>query len=91
MKKHIFYIGLAIVSFLWGLYNGYNRSNTHAPEMHPAEDPAESVQIDLVALERNRSRDQRHQEMMGLFREVLHMIKTNEQNKVAHSKEKDYN
>ena len=29
--------------------------------------------------------------MMGLFRDVLTMIKQNEQNKVAQSKEKDYN
>lgn len=87
MKKHIFYIGLAIAMFLWGLYNGYNRSNSNASQVHPPENQVESVQTDLVALERNSARDQRHQEMMQLFREVLQMIKTNEQNKVAHSTE----
>ena len=91
MKKHIFYIGLAIAMFLWGLYNGYNRSNTNASQVHPEQNQVEPVQIDMVALERNRSRDKRHEEMMGLFRDVLTMIKQNEQNKVAQSKEKDYN
>ena len=91
MKKHIFYIGLAIAAFLWGLYNGYNRSNTNASQVHQEENRVESVQIDMVALERNRARDKRHEEMMGLFRDVLTMIKQNEQNKVAQSKEKDYN
>ena len=91
MKKHIFYIGLAIAAFLWGLYNGYNRSNTNASQVHPQQNQVEPVQVDMVALERNRARDKRHEEMMGLFREVLTMIKHNEQKLVAQSKEKDYN
>ena len=77
--------------FLWGLYNGYNRSNTNASQMYPQQNQVEPVQVDMVALERNRARDKRHEEMMGLFRDVLTMIKQNEQNKVAQSKEKDYN
>lgn len=91
MKKHIFYIALAIAMFLWGLYNGYNRSNTNASQVYPQQNQVEPVQVDMVALERNRARDKRHEEMMGLFRDVLTMIKQNEQNKVAQSKEKDYN
>ena len=93
MKKHIFYIGLAIAAFLWGLYNGYNRSNTNASQVHPEQNQVEPVQIDMVALERNRSRDKRHEEMMGLFGEVLSLIKQDiaTQKQVAQSKEKDYN
>ena len=91
MKKHIFYIALAIAMFLWGLYNGYNRSNTNASQVYPQQNQVEPVQVHMVALERNRARDKRHEEMMGLFRDVLTMIKQNEQNKVAQSKEKDYN
>ena len=97
MKKHIFYIGLAIAAFLWGLYNGYNRSNTNASQVHPQQNQVEPVQVDMVALERNRKSDQRRDqvkdEMMILFGEVLSLIKQDiaTQKQVAQSKEKDYN
>ena len=97
MKKHIFYIALAVAMFLWGLYNGYNRSNTNASQVHQEENRTSSVQIDSVALERDRKSDQRRDqiqdEMMGLFGEVLSLIKQDiaTQKEVAQSKEKDYN
>ena len=97
MKKHIFYIGLAIAMFLWGLYNGYNRSNTNASEVHQEENRTSSVEVDSMALERDRKSDQRRDqvkdEMMGLFSEVLSLIKQDiaTQKEVALSKEKDYN
>ena len=97
MKKHIFYIGLAVVMFLTGLYNGYNRSNSNASQVHPTENQAESVEVDNVAPQRNHKSDQRRDklkdEMMGLFGEVLSLIKQDidTQKQVAQSKEKDYN
>ena len=97
MKKHIFYIGLAIAMFLWGLYNGYNRSNTNASQVHQEENRTSSVEVDSMALERDRKSDQRRDqvkdEMMGLFSEVLSLIKQDiaTQKEVALSKEKDYN
>ena len=93
MKKHIFYIALAIAAFLWGLYNGYNRSNTNASQVHPQQNQVEPVQIDNVASERNRSSDQRRDqikdEVMVLFGEVLSLIKQDiaTQKQVAQSKE----
>ena len=97
MKKHIFYIGLGIAAFLWGLYNGYNRSNTNASQVHPEQNQVESVQIDNVASERDRKSDQRRDqiqdEVLVLFGEVLSLIKQDiaTQKQVAQSKEKDYN
>ena len=97
MKKHIFYIALAVAMFLWGLYNGYNRSNTNASEVHQEENRTSSVEVDSMALERDRKSDQRRDkvkdEMMGLFSEVLSLIKQDiaTQKEVALSKEKDYN
>ena len=93
MKKHIFYIALAIAMFLWGLYNGYNRSNTNASQVHPQQNQVEPVQIDNVASERNRKSDQRRDqvkdEVMILFGEVLSLIKQDiaTQKQVAQSKE----
>ena len=83
--------------FLWGLYNGYNRSNTNASEVHKEENRTSSVEVDSMALERDRKSDQRRDqvkdEMMGLFSEVLSLIKQDiaTQKEVAQSKEKDYN
>ena len=83
--------------FLWGLYNGYNRSNTNASEVHQEENRTSSIQIDNVASERDRKSDQRRDqvkdEMMGLFSEVLSLIKQDiaTQKEVAQLKEKDYN
>jgi|TARA_R110002153_G_scaffold43788_1_gene123738 ferric iron reductase protein FhuF len=97
MKKHIFYIALAVAMFLWGLYNGYNRSNTNASQVHQEENRTSSVEVDSMALERDRKSDQRRDqvkdEMMGLFSEVLSLIKQDiaTQKEVALSKEKDYN
>ena len=97
MKKHIFYIALAIAMFLWGLYNGYNRSNTNASQVYPQQNQVEPVSVDNVASARDRKSDQRRDqiedEVMVLFHEALSLIKQDiaRQKEVAQSKEKDYN
>lgn len=95
MKKHIFYIGLAIAMFLWGLYNGYNRSNSNASQVHPQQNQVESVQSDNVAPPRDRQsnqrRDQIEDQMMSLMSDMISLVKQDIEKQVAQSKEKDYN
>ena len=95
MKKHIFYIGLAIAMFLWGLYNGYNRSNSNASQVHPQQNQVESVQSDNVAPPRDRQsnqrRDQIEDQMMDLMSDMISLVKQDIEKQVAQSKEKDYN
>ena len=93
MIKHVFWLLLAIAMFVYGYLegSGNSRSNTHAPQVHPTTDQAESVPSDLVAPERNRSSDQRHHDMMRLFDRLLTMIEQDVQSRVAQSKENDYN
>lgn len=99
MKKHIFWLVLAIAMFVYGYIegNGNSRSDTNAPEMHPSADPIESIPTDNVASARDRKSDQRRDqiedEVMLLFREALTLIKQDmaRQKQVAQSKERDYN
>lgn len=93
MKKHIFWLLLAIAMFVYGYLegSGNSRSNSHAPQMHPTTNQTESVPVDLVASERNRSSDQRHRDMMQLFERLLTLIEQDVQSRVAQSEQNDYN
>ena len=86
MKKHIFWLLLAIAMFVYGYIegSGNSRSDTPAPQVHQTANPATSIPSDLVAPARDQARDRRHDQMIELFREMLQLAREDQQNKVAH-------
>ena len=91
MIKLILLIVFGCGMFIIGFSNGYSRSNSDASEVHKEENRPSSVEVDIVARERDwksdKGRDQIKDEVMELFESALASIKK----EVAQLKEKDYN